>query len=58
MENNANRIIELKKIILHLEWDKKRNQINYAKSLKLEQYKKELVALNVEVEPTSTKVGV
>ena len=33
---------ELKRKILTLEWDKKLNQINYAKESKLKQFKEEL----------------
>lgn len=36
------KISELKKKILILEWDKKRNQINFGKNVQLEEYKKEL----------------
>ena len=48
MENKdlEDRKSELKKKIITLEWDKKRNQINFSKKLILEKYKKELEEIN------------
>lgn len=39
------KIAELKKKVLILEWDKKRSQINFGKNKQLEEYKKEIEAI-------------
>ncbi|MFH0876571.1 MAG: hypothetical protein V1859_11655 [archaeon] len=50
MENiNKKRIDELKKIIVTLEWDKKKNQLNYAKEAILKNYKEELEKISIVV---------
>ena len=51
MENNElkNRKAVLKKKILTLEWDKKRNQINFSKTEFLTKYKKELEEINEKI---------
>ena len=43
------RISELKRSIMTLEWDKQRNQINFGKTQQLEDYKKELVELEAKI---------
>ncbi|MBN2367421.1 hypothetical protein JXC34_00255 [Candidatus Woesearchaeota archaeon] len=40
----------LRKKILTLEWDRKRQQINFSRNLQLEEYKKELKELESELE--------
>ena len=41
------RISELRKKIMTLEWDKKRNQINFSKENVLKEYKQELKKINL-----------
>lgn len=55
MEDLIEKVAELKKKIMTLEWDKERNQINFGKTSQLEEYKKELEKLeNKDKEKTVT----
>jgi hypothetical protein len=45
-----NRIEHLEKRILSLEWDKNRNQINFSKEGKLQEYKEELAEIKQQVQ--------
>ena len=45
------KIDELKKKIMTLEWDRGRNQINFGKTRQLDQYKKELKDLESSEAP-------
>ena len=42
MENLTEKVSELKKKIMTLEWDRQKNQINFGKVKQLDEYKKEL----------------
>ncbi len=41
---------ELKRKVLTMEWDKKKNQIHFARNKKLQQYKKEIEDINQKLE--------
>jgi len=43
---------DLERKIGTLEWDKKRNQIHFARSAELEAYKKELATLQIDIGKT------
>ena len=48
------RRLELSKKILTMEWDKKRNQLNFALKNQLMNYKKELERIEIELDPGNT----
>ena len=45
MDDSKQRIVELRRKILTMEWDKGRNQLHLARIQKLEQFKTELAVL-------------
>jgi len=48
MEDLIERASQLRKRIMTLEWDKKRNQINFGRTRQLEEYKKELEEIDAK----------
>ena len=46
----TNKISTLKRKILTLEWDKQRNQIHFARSKQLDEYKKQLQSLQTQLQ--------